>query len=383
MTASPLACALGEARVVVCVGTGGVGKTTIAAALALEAARGGRRTLALTVDPARRLANAFGQDALGAEPVRVAGADHLELAMLSTRHAFDGWVARLTRDPEIRRRILENRIYHHLAESLAGSLEYAAMAEVQALVESGRYDLVVVDTPPAEHALDFLRAPARLRAFLESRFFRALVRPAMSASRFSLRLFARPVHHALALLERIAGIGFLDDLSELLRALDGLSGELDAKARAAQTVLFGPDTRFVLVSRAQAGSERATPALLSEMVAIGAPLAALVVNRLQPWPGDMPPEAVLERARGDALEADVGRLAAALGADRAAAENVAQAVLEAARAGALERRRLQALGAGAQARSLPCVPVEERPEAQGPLEALASIARQLVASPGC
>ncbi|MEZ4332847.1 MAG: ArsA-related P-loop ATPase [Myxococcota bacterium] len=400
-----LARTLARARLIVCVGTGGVGKTTIAAALGLAAARLGRRSLVLTIDPARRLANAFGRDEVGSEPVPVElgaspDAGHptaparLEIMMLSTRRAFDQLVFRLTQDEATRERILGNRIYHHLAEALAGSSEYAAMAEVQALVESARYDLIVVDTPPAEHALDFLRAPGRLQAFLDSRFFHGLVRPAMTASRFSLRLFAGPFHRVLGLLERIAGVGFLEDLTELLRALDGLAGDLASRARRIEEVLFGADTRFVLVCRALAGSERTTGEFMAGIGDLGAPFGAVVVNRLQPWPLAEDPAELLARCRGEALARDVERLAASLGppedasgttraatdvanAPSDAAESVVDAVLEHARACALEQRRVRVLEEAAATRGVDCIRITERSEPLDRLEGLEAIARQL------
>lgn len=406
-----LARTLRASRLIVCVGTGGVGKTTIAAALGLAAARVGRRTLVLTIDPARRLANAFGRDEVGSEPVRVELAAEpgdgdppsepsLEIMMLSTRRAFDQLVFRLTRDEATRERILGNRIYHHLAEALAGSSEYAAMAEVQALVESGQYDLIVVDTPPAEHALDFLRAPGRIQAFLDSRFFHGLVRPAMTASRFSLRLFSGTFHRALGLLERIAGVGFLEDLTELLRALDGLADDLSSRARRIEEVLFGADTRFVLICRALAGSERTTGEFMTGIGDMGAPLGAVVVNRLQPWPLAEDPAELLSRCRGEALERDVERLAASLaaagktaGADddaapsarqassaadpSEAARNVTDAVLEHARACALEQRRFRALEQAAASRGIDCLRITERSEPLDRLEGLEAIAQQL------
>jgi anion-transporting ArsA/GET3 family ATPase len=396
MTPTPLAQSLRESRLLVCVGTGGVGKTTIAAALALEGARLGRRTLVLTIDPARRLANAFGREAVGAEPVRVplerraangvaAEAPFLEIMMLSTRHAFDQLVYRLTKDEATRQHILDNRIYHHLAEALAGSSEYAAMAEVQALVESERYDLIVVDTPPAEHALDFLRAPGRLQSFLDSRFFHALVRPAMSASRFSLRLFGGSLHRALGLLERIAGVGFLEDLSELLRALDGLADGLSSRANRIEQVLFGAETRFVLVCRALAGSERSSGDFMKGITDLGAPLGAIVVNRVHPWPLDVPPDALLERCRSEALDADLETLASFLAGDasspdpkdRADARAIADAVLENARVCALERQRLRVLAAAAESRGVPCVRITECTDPLDHLDGLLEIGGQL------
>ncbi len=395
---STIETALLDARVLVCTGTGGVGKTTIAAALALEAARRGRRTLVLTIDPARRLANAFGLDTLGSEPVRISpatirtGADgehepFLEVMMLSTRHAFDQLVQRLASDEATRRRILDNRIYRHLSQALAGSTEYAAMAEVQALVETGRHDLIVVDTPPAEHALEFLRAPGRLQAFLDSRFFHALVRPAMSASRFSLRLFARPLHRALGLLERIAGLGFLEDLTELLRALDGLADALSERAGRVEALLFSEQTKFILVCRALSGSEASTQAVLTDMADLGAPLAALVVNRMQPWPVAGSPAQLLERCQGEPFENDLQTLAEALAPETgvpAVAQpeaEIASTVLAYARKCRSERARCARLADAARDRHLGFARVAELSEPLDHLEGLLEIAAQLTAEP--
>ena len=398
MTTTPIEDALLRARVLVCTGTGGVGKTTIAAALAVEAARRGRRTLVLTIDPARRLANAFGLETLGSEPTRIpaghfpadlsgAGEPFLEVMMLSTQHAFDQLIHRLTHDEKTLRRILDNRIYRHLSQALAGSSEYAAMAEVQALVESGRHDLIVVDTPPAEHALEFLRAPGRLQNFLDSRFFHALVRPAMSASRVSLRLFARPLHRALGLLERIAGLAFFEDLTELLQALDGLADALSERAQRVEALLFSAETKFILVCRALAGSEATTQAVLADMAGLGAPLSALVVNRMQPWPLADSPEQLLERCQGEALVADLRALASALEPDPAIATasrpeaEIADAVLEYARTCHVERERCARLASEARARGLGFTRITELSEPLDHLQGLFGIAAQLTADP--
>ena len=177
-TGDPLLDSLDQARVLVCAGTGGVGKTTISAALAVRAAERGRRALVLTIDPARRLADALGMARLTSEPTRVEldlsdeeTAGTLDAMMLDPKPTFDALVHRLTQDPAARRRILENRIYRHLSEALSGSAEYAAMEQVRDAVESGHYDLVLVDTPPAAHALDFLAAPRRLRLWPRNHSF--------------------------------------------------------------------------------------------------------------------------------------------------------------------------------------------------------------------
>ena len=322
MSTPTLETSLREARVLVCAGTGGVGKTTIAASLAIQAAFLGRRTLVLTIDPAKRLANALGLDSLGSKPTAVdlsavdADQTHfrgasLDAMMLDAKPTFDRLITRLTPDDETRQRIFDNRIYEHLSSSLAGSAEYAAMEQVHELVQSRRYDLIVVDTPPADHALDFLRAPRRLREFLESRFVHTLVRPAMSASRIGMRLFGRPLHLMLSLLERIAGVGFLDDLTEFLRAIDGLSSGFQERATRVEQVLLGDETGFVLISSAGGGSKTSTLEFMAELKKFEVPLVALIVNRLLPWPPDASPEALLKRCTGDALDRDCARLAEA------------------------------------------------------------------------
>lgn len=322
MTSPTLEATLHEARVLVCAGTGGVGKTTIAAALAIQAALTGRRTLVLTIDPARRLADALGLESLGSRPtavdLTVIGADQqafpsasLDAMMLDAKPTFDRLIARLTPDEEARQRIFDNRIYEHLSSALAGSAEYAAMEQVHELVQSRRYDLIVVDTPPADHALDFLRAPRRLREFLESRFVHTLVEPAMSMSRIGMRLFGRPLHRMLGLLERIAGVGFLDDLTEFLRAIDGLSSGFRERATRVEEVLLGEETGFVLISSAGGGSKTSTLEFMTELEKFRVPLVAVIVNRLLPWPLDTSPDELRERCTKDALRRDEERLAEA------------------------------------------------------------------------
>jgi anion-transporting ArsA/GET3 family ATPase len=363
MKSATLDAGLREARVLVCAGTGGVGKTTIAAALAIQAACLGRRTLVLTIDPARRLADALGLEGLGPRPAPVDLArladdftapsavtePSLHAMMLDPKPTFDRLIERLTPDEAARRRILENRIYQHLSQALAGSAEYAAMEQVHELVHSGDYDLIVVDTPPADHALDFLRAPRRLREFLESRFVHALVRPAMSASRFGMRFFARPLHRMFSLLERIAGVGFLDDLSEFLSAINGLSQGFQDRATAVENVLLGPDTGFVLVCAAHASSTRSTLDFLSELDKFGVPLVAVIANRLRPWPLDTSPSDLLAACQGEALARDEERLAKAFanasesGDHATDAARVSAAVLDYARVCAAGLRSVESL----------------------------------------
>ena len=316
-----LAKSLANARVVVCAGTGGVGKTTIAAALAVRAATHGRRTLVLTIDPARRLADALGIDQLCCDPTPVAlpqgdgsaaPAGSLDAMMLDPKPTFDRLVHRLTEDPAARARILENRIYRHLSEALAGSAEYAAMEQVREAVESGLYDLVVVDTPPASHALDFLTAPRRLRQCLEGRFVQALVRPAMSASRFGFKIFGQTLHKIMSLVDRVAGIGFLDDISEFLSAIDGLTdGFRDGTSRV-EDILLGESTAFVLIGGGRAAFEPGALEFLDALEDLDVRLHAVILNRIAPWPHDEPAGQWLKRDQSAALDEDIARLTRAL-----------------------------------------------------------------------
>jgi len=321
MTPPTLERGLCEARVLVCAGTGGVGKTTIAAALAIQAALLGRRTLVLTIDPARRLADALGLEGLGSSPAPVDLSEidggptaSLDAMMLDAKPTFDRLITRLTPDVSERQRIFDNRIYQHLSSALAGSAEYAAMEQVHELVHSKKYDLIVVDTPPSDHALDFLRAPRRLREFLESRFVATLLRPAMSASRIGLRLFARPLHLMLGLLERIAGVGFLDDLTDFLSAIDGLSEGFRDRATRVEEVLLGKDTGFVLISAVNQGSSESTLEFMSELDQFRVPLIAVIANRLRPWPLEASPAELLRSCTEEALKRDEARLSVAYSA---------------------------------------------------------------------
>lgn len=384
---------LREARVLVCAGTGGVGKTTIAASLAIQAALLGRRTLVLTIDPARRLADALGLESLDSHPASVdlASLTHgrpefadvsLDAMMLDAKPTFDRLIHRLTPDDAERQRILDNRIYQHLSSALAGSAEYAAMEQVHELVHSEKYDLIVVDTPPSDHALDFLRAPKRLREFLESRFVHTLVRPAMSASRIGLRFFGRPLHRMLGLLERIAGVGFLDDLSEFLSAIDGLSQGFRDRATRVEQVLLGDDTGFVLISSANRGSNTSTLEFMEELGEFQVPLIAVIVNRLRPWPMESSPSALLRNCTGEALLRDEARLSSAL-ANRASpaldAHRMSQTIIEYAEICEAEQRTVDSLAAHVARIHLRCLTIPELPGDIDRIDGLLEIGSVLLA----
>jgi anion-transporting ArsA/GET3 family ATPase len=293
-----LASLVAQRRVIACVGAGGVGKTTLAAALGLGAARRGRRVLVLTIDPARRLADALGVGALGAEPraisrERLARFDvpaggSLSAMMLDMKRTFDELVTRFAPDAAARERILANRIYQHVSDALAGSAEYSAMENVYEMSARPEFDLVVLDTPPSAHALDFLEAPERLIGLLDSRLVQLLLHPALSAGRLGLRLFQRGAHQAFALIERITGFGFLEDISEFLLAFEGMSEGFRKRADGVRELLFGPETAFVLAAAPSGESVAHAHDLLARLEAHGANVVGVVANRVRCWPGAAP-----------------------------------------------------------------------------------------------
>lgn len=322
-------------RIVVCVGAGGVGKTTLAAALALGAARSGRRALVLTIDPARRLADALGIGALGNEPraiprevlarLGVPAGGSLSALMLDMKRTFDDLVERFAESAEARDRILENRIYQNVSDALAGSAEYSAMEKVFELSESGEFDRLIVDTPPSQHALDFLEAPQRLLEFLDSSIVQLLLHPAFAAGRFGFRIFQRGTRRVLHVIERVSGVNFLEDVSEFLMAFEGMSEGFRQRARRVNALLLGPETGFVLAAGPASESVAHAEAFLARLQTSRVPLAGVVLNRARVWPGAGPaPAAIPEPGREEeAVHALAAALGAAAGADSDAAARAA------------------------------------------------------------
>ena len=383
-------------RIVACVGSGGVGKTTLAAALGLEAARKGRRALVITIDPARRLADALGIGALGNEPkaisaqrlaaLGVSGGGALFAMMLDIKRSFDDLVERFAESPEARERILKNQIYQHVSDALAGSAEYSAMEKVFELSERPEYDLIVVDTPPSQHALDFLEAPQRLLDFLDSRLVQLLLHPAFAAGRVGFRLFQRSAQRVLQLLERVSGFAFLEEISEFLLAFEGMSEGFRERARRVRALLLGAQSAFVLAASPSAEGIQHAAQLLARLEAAGVPLAGVIVNRVRTWPGaGEPPARIAEGAEeAAALDALERALAASSGAGYPAHE-AARAALAAIRTYAsLVRSDTQAIAplrASALARGLFFCRVPELSHDVHDLEGVARIASALVRAP--
>lgn len=271
-------------RIVVCCGAGGVGKTTTAAALGLRAAEvHGRRTVVLTIDPARRLAQSMGLSELDNTPRQVKGIDtesggELHAMMLDMKRTFDEVVQQHT-TPQRAAEIFANPFYQAMSSTFAGTQEYMAMEKLGQLRATDEWDLIVVDTPPSRSALDFLDAPARLSRFLDGRMLRMLLAPARSGkSMFSLvtasfGLFSRAV-------QKILGAQLLTDLSGFVAALDSMFGGFRQRADETYRILQDPQTAFLLVAAPERDAIREAEYFAERLVAERMPLAGLVLNRM-------------------------------------------------------------------------------------------------------
>jgi anion-transporting ArsA/GET3 family ATPase len=271
----------------VCAGSGGVGKTTTAAALALRAAERGRRVVVLTVDPSRRLAQALGLGAGSAEPREVAGVDlatggSLHAAVLDARATLDAMVDAAL-EPQRAADLKRNPVYASVAGSFSGTQEYMAMERLGQLHAQGAsgaapWDLVVVDTPPSRSALDFIDAPARLGRFLDGRFVRLLRSPPRPRAGLA-GLAGRVTGGIAAVMHRVVGARLLRDVQALVQGLDVVFGGFQERARATSAALAAPGSAFVVVTAAEADALAEAGYLLARLARDSLPTAALVVNR--------------------------------------------------------------------------------------------------------
>ncbi|MEN8182942.1 MAG: ArsA-related P-loop ATPase [Myxococcota bacterium] len=385
-----------ERRIAVCVGSGGVGKTTLAAAIGLAAARRGRRAVVVTIDPARRLADSLGVGALDNEPrpipreilerLGVPENGSLCAMMLDMKRTFDDLVQRFAPDTDTRERILRNPIYQHVSDALAGSAEYSAMEKVFEISEREEFELVVLDTPPSQHALDFLEAPERLLEFLDSRLVHVLVHPALAAGRFGVRLFQRGTRRILGLIERVTGIGFLEDISEFLLAFEGMSEGFAERARRVREVLLGPEAAFVLAAAPAGESVAHARAFLDRLESTHVPLAGIVLNRIHLWPsGGAPPDEIPEGGDEGLARSALSEALARDGGEGFPSEEAARAALATVCGyAALVRRDARSMASlEERARQLGCFwrLVPELPRDVHDLEGLARVAERVFDGP--
>jgi anion-transporting ArsA/GET3 family ATPase len=365
---SPL---LDERRVVLCVGSGGVGKTTTTAALGLAAARRGKRVLCLTIDPARRLAQSLGlewsaNEAREVEPEMLAAVGvpprgSLTVMRVDTKLTFDSLVKELAPDAERRDRILNNVLYRYISTSLAGTQEYMAMEKLHSLRDDPRWDLVLLDTPPTAHALDFLDAPERLVGAIDSPAIRWFVQAFQSSGKLSFNLLAKSTATLLKGLGKLTGGGFLEQVAAFIAEMNALFGGWKKRADAVAAALRGPDVAYVLVTTPDPLAIREVRYFAERLLGEKMRVDAFVVNRKNPsFPNEPTHAAEVLEALGLVTSADM-------------VQKCAEAQKDAARLAKLDRLHLLSLDSIVEETGAPLVSVPTFASDVYDLEALRQI----------
>jgi anion-transporting ArsA/GET3 family ATPase len=315
-------------HIVVCCGTGGVGKTTAAAVFAVEGARRGRNTVVVTIDPAKRLANTLGLDSLSNTPHEIERrrwdrggtappGGRLSALMLDTKSTFDQLVTKHAGDDEQTQRILANTFYRNVSTALSGTQEYMAMEKLHELHEEGGYDLIVVDTPPTRHALDFLDAPRRLTRLLDNRIFRLLMMP----TRAYLRAVSAGVQAFLRTVSKVVGSEVINDVVAFFQAFEGMEEGFRDRATEVLALLADASSSFVLVTSPRRDAVEEAAFFAERLSESDIPVEGLIVNRVHPSFGDERVEGLRARAETLALKSvDTGPVA---GDGAASAERLA------------------------------------------------------------
>jgi anion-transporting ArsA/GET3 family ATPase len=292
---------LNDAEVIVTAGTGGVGKTTMAAAIGLAQARQGRRCVVITIDPAKRLAEALGLEKLTNDPTRVEVPDaprngELWAAMLDTKATFDEVVTREA-TPERAAQILANRFYANISGSLSGTQEYMAAEKVHQLVTGGQFDVVVIDTPPAANALDFVTAPRRLVRFLDHSLFRLIIAPGRGA----LRLVSAAAQTVLKPLTNVIGGAVVADAIEFFQLFEGLEDGFRRRAAEALQTLTARSTVWLLITTSDTQPLQAALTFSNQVGHAGIVIQAVLLNQSEPVFDDLPTDVTGRTASATAL----------------------------------------------------------------------------------
>lgn len=274
---------LREKKIVVCVGSGGVGKTTMAAALGMRAAILGRRVIVLTVDPAKRLATALGLDLSGIEErqVQFKAVGHLSAAVIDSKAIFDRFVESNSKDPELYRKLSKNRLYQQLSTTLAGSQEFTALERLLQAVESQKYDLVILDTPPTQHAIDFLSAPDRIRSLFQDSVTRWFMVPDASGGLLG-SIIGRGTRAALKSLEVLTGARFIDELVDFFASIRSIQKTLRDRSDRVHQLLTSNMATFVLVTSFDVAKLQEARHLAQHLERFGYDLGGCILNRSFP-----------------------------------------------------------------------------------------------------
>jgi anion-transporting ArsA/GET3 family ATPase len=296
---------LQDKEICICAGSGGVGKTTTSAAIAMGMAARGSKVAVLTIDPAKRLANSLGLPELGneetlVEPERFADANlemrgELWAMMLDAKRTFDDLVERHAPDEQTRDRILQNRIYQEISNAMAGSQEYMAMEKLYELHQEGRYDLLVLDTPPTRHALDFIEAPERMTRFIEGKSLQFFLRP----GRFGVKMLGRSGGMLFSVLKRVTGIDLLQDLSEFFQSFGDMAEGFSERAQRVNELLGDRRTNFILVTAPERDPIDEAVFFWRRLKEADLPFGGVVVNKVHPdyvrmSDESLPPEELLQ-----------------------------------------------------------------------------------------
>jgi anion-transporting ArsA/GET3 family ATPase len=308
MAMNGLSALVAERRVIVCCGAGGVGKTTTAAALAVEGARLGRRVCVVTIDPARRLADAFGLDSLPNSPRRVDGEWRGELwaLMLDAKSTFDDAIIRYAQDEAQAQAIRGNVLYRNLCDTLSGTHEYMAVEKLYQLYEMGGFDLIVVDTPPTRRAMDFLDAPRNLTRFLDNPALRMLVMP----SRVSLRAISFAARAPMRAVAKIVGADTLLDAVAFVRAFEGMEAGIRSRAKRVSQLFAEPVTAFVVVVVPRQDAIEEGRFFAARLREFDISVQALIINRLLPHFDAKPVSTTIDAARNVARDRKGGNVKA-------------------------------------------------------------------------
>jgi anion-transporting ArsA/GET3 family ATPase len=277
-------------EIIICCGSGGVGKTTTAAAIGIHAALQGRKAIVLTIDPAKRLANSLGLSELANEERCVpakkfaeAGLNprgELHAMMLDTKRTFDELVIKYAANDEMRDRILNNMLYKNISSAFAGSQEYMAMEKLYEIYTRDQFDLIVLDTPPTKHALDFLDAPRRMTAFLDGRILKWFLKPYFSAGKKGFHLVQKGTSIILRALEKVTGVTALKAASEFFLSFEGMYDGFKERAAAVYDLLRNNTTAFLLVTSPDDITIEEAIYFYDKLVEYQMPIGGLVINRV-------------------------------------------------------------------------------------------------------